>query len=182
MDPLVLLRRVLLRCSDEAATADTAELVFIADEELRESIRRDISAANRDLINGEWKGATVLAGAATEALLLWAIECKVEDLSGAKRDPKTDIPVGVNSAVAAKRLGRKPPTDVEQWHLSDYIEVALELNLIAESTAKQARLANDFRNLIHPGRAARLDAQCDLGTAHGTLAAVAHVVRDLSDE
>src|SRR5690348_7927062 len=64
--PIVLLRRALAKCSDEVPAADTTGLTFIADPDLRESIRRDISAANQDLVNGEWKGATVLAGSATE--------------------------------------------------------------------------------------------------------------------
>src|SRR5579872_693242 len=71
---VVLLRDALLKCPDEAPAPGTVELVFISDPELRDSLRRDISAANQDMIYGEWKGATVLAGSATEALLLWAIQ------------------------------------------------------------------------------------------------------------
>jgi hypothetical protein len=72
--PLVLLSQTLSKCPDEAPAPGTIELLFVTVSELRESIRRDISAANQDMVNGEWKGATVLAGSATEALLLWAIE------------------------------------------------------------------------------------------------------------
>src|SRR5579872_1159926 len=68
---IALLRSALAKCPDEAPALGTTELVFLGDPELRESIRRDISAANQDMANGEWKGATVLAGSATEALLLW---------------------------------------------------------------------------------------------------------------
>jgi hypothetical protein len=58
---IVLLLRVLLaKCPDEAPSPGTAELLFVTDADLRESIQRDISAANQDAVNGEWKGATVL--------------------------------------------------------------------------------------------------------------------------
>ena len=57
-NPIVLLRRALSKCPDEAPARGTTELLFIADADadLRESIRRDISAANQDMVNGEWKG------------------------------------------------------------------------------------------------------------------------------
>jgi hypothetical protein len=43
--------------------------MFITDDALRNSIRGDIGAAERAFANFEWKAATVLAGAAIEALL-----------------------------------------------------------------------------------------------------------------
>jgi hypothetical protein len=64
--------------------------------------------------------------------------------------------------------------------LIELIEVALHLDLVTPETATQARLGKDFRNLIHPGRAARLGQKCDRATALFALAAVEHVVRDLS--
>jgi hypothetical protein len=86
---IVLLLRVLLaKCPDEAPSPGTAELLFVTDADLRESIQRDISAANQDAVNGEWKGATVLAGSAIEALLLWA----VQDVE--RRTPGTVLPAG----------------------------------------------------------------------------------------
>ncbi len=74
LHPVTLVRRALADCPDEAPVPGTLALSFIGDVELRESIRLDIRAANRDLSNGNWKGATVLAGSAIEALLLWALQ------------------------------------------------------------------------------------------------------------
>ena len=71
--PLILIRDALEKCPDQAPAAATSELVFISDDGLRGSIRLDVSSATTALHNGEWKAATVLAGAAAEALLLWAI-------------------------------------------------------------------------------------------------------------
>jgi hypothetical protein len=74
--PVVLLRRAMAMCPDEAPSATTADLLFIDDLHYRENIRNDVSGAGKALHNGEWKAATVLAGSALEALLLWAIQSK----------------------------------------------------------------------------------------------------------
>jgi hypothetical protein len=170
--PVLLIYEALKHCPDEAPSPATAALTFITDPNLRDSIRLDISAANHGLVNREWKGATVLAGSAAEALLLWAIQEK-EQLS----------PGSLRAAVAALVTTNRP-TDAspESWGLSALIEVARQMSLINEDTAVQNRLCKNFRNLIHPGRAARLAQVCDRGTALAALAAVELVVRDLTAE
>ncbi len=171
--PLAIIRGVLSKCPDQNPSLATASLTFITDAALRESIRLDISAANRDMENGEWKGSTVLAGSATEALLLWAIQ----EAENAK--PGT-IAGTAGALVAAGTLGRRPKASAEQWDFVELIEVALHLGLIEHGTAVQSRLCKDFRNLIHPGRALRLGQICDRGTALSALAAVELVIRDLT--
>src|SRR5271154_1857179 len=52
---IVLLRDALAKCSDEALKPETTGLSFIGDVDLHQSIRRDISAANQDLVIGEWR-------------------------------------------------------------------------------------------------------------------------------
>ena len=143
----------------------TATLLFIPNIALRESIRNDISAANQALHDGLWKGSTVLAGAAIEALLLWAI----------KREPANRIQTARTSVLASNAS-----TDPDYWGLDQYIRVAKHLGLIEDETQQQTILAKDFRNLIHPGRSAREGQICDRGTALSALAAVELVVRDLS--
>ena len=61
LSPLYLIRTALSLCPDELPSAGTVELNFIPDQELRESVRTDISTTNAALSNGEWKAATVLA-------------------------------------------------------------------------------------------------------------------------
>jgi hypothetical protein len=161
-------------CPDEFPSPATVALAFIAEPALRDSIRLDIDAADRDLINAEWKGATVLAGAATEALLLWAIQ-EAEKKSGGA------ISGAISKIKAAGTLSPVPKAvDIDRWKFIDLIEVASVMGLIKDDTAKQARLGKDFRNLIHPGRVARLGQSCDRGTALAALAAVEFVVRDLN--
>ena len=79
-------------------------------------------------------------------------------------------------------LKQNPGADLEGqgWHLHEYVEVAAHLKLIEGDTAKLVRLTKDFRNLIHPGRAARLGQKCDRSTALTALAAVEAVARDLT--
>ena len=68
----------------------------------------------------------------------------------------------------------------DNWTLPQFIEVTEHLAIIKQDTAIQAKLAKDFRNLIHPGRAQRTAQACDRATALSALAAVEHVVRDLT--
>jgi hypothetical protein len=154
---LLVIREALVKCPDQAPSQMTAELTFVSDASLRDSIRLDISTATSALHNGEWKAATVLAGAAAEALLLWAIK----------------------NASALSTLPNQPKGTPDDWTLGQYITIATALALISESTAQQLLLARNFRNLIHPGRAQRLAETCDRAAALVALAAVECVVRDL---
>jgi hypothetical protein len=159
------IRHLLSKCPDQIPAPETTELIFISDVDLRESIRNDISTANQAYVDGLWKAATVLAGSAAEALLLWAITEK-------KSSPD------VETARAA--ITPSPTENPDRWNLGDYIKVAEQLRLVNATTAKQADLAREFRNLIHPGRANRLAKACNRGTALLALAAVEHIVEDLS--
>jgi hypothetical protein len=78
-NPISFIRRALSLCPDEIPSKDTAELIFIEDDDLRANLRIDISATNQALSNGEWKAATVLAGSVIEALLLWRLNQFGED-------------------------------------------------------------------------------------------------------
>lgn len=157
-------------CPDQSTAPATAELNFIPDPDLRANLRNDIGAVNRALSDGEWKGATVLAGSAIEAILLWDLQNRrAANVAGA-----------VGALVANHTFTPAPPAMLENWSLHHYTEVEAHLGIIAAQTAIEVRLAKDFRNLIHPGRAQRLGQKCDRGTALSSVAALDHVVRDLS--
>jgi len=170
---MAIIRGAMAVCPDEAPATGTTSLAFITDHELRESIRLDISGANRDLAEGEWKGGTVLAGAAVEALLLWSLQEHEQANAGS-------LAATAAALLASKTLSQSPDKSLERWGLHEFIAVAEKLRLVCAETATQARLAQNFRNLIHPGRAARLGQKCDRGTALSALAAVELVVRDLT--
>ncbi len=162
VNPIALISDMLRKCPDEFPSANTSELEFIEETDFRHSLRKDLSAISRALANSEWKAATVLAGSVLEALLLWKLD---------KDRPQ---------AMATNYAKLKKLRSMERWDLSDYIEAVVELQLIKERTANQARLAKDFRNLIHPGRSVRLGEICNRGTAFGAVAAVELVIEDLS--
>lgn len=155
---LTLVYSMLQRCPDEGVATGALELSFISDTEFRSAVQTDISTSNSALHNGEWKAATVLAGATIEALLLCVIQI----------------------SPSLPSLTPKPSGPPEKWNLSEYIDVAFRLNLITSATVIQAGLAKDFRNLIHPGRAQRNNQRCTRGTALAALAGLELVIADLS--
>jgi hypothetical protein len=169
--PVTIIRDALAKCPDESPAPGTSELGFILDRDLRMNLRNDIGAVTQALSNGEWKAATVLAGSAAEALLLWAL--------------KQRLPADITSAIASLRASREltaapDPNDLDRWNLYEFIQVAEKLGIIKANTAKQTRLAKDFRNFIHPGVAQRLGEKCDRATALSAVAGMEHVVRDLT--
>jgi hypothetical protein len=169
-NPLEIIRAALAKCPDQSPAPATSELKFIADADLRTNLRNDIGAVTRALSNGEWKAATVLAGSAIEALLLWSLSQR----------PPADITGATAALLATGELTRQPDPHLERWDLHEFTEVAANLNIIKKDTQTETRLAREFRNLIHPGRAQRLGQTCDRGTALASVAALDHVVRDLS--
>lgn len=171
-DAVTVIRHALSGCPDEYPPPATTELLFIKDIALRESIRQDVGAANRALNNAEWKAATVLAGAAIEALLHW----RLQEVSPGAAAVEAAVKVLLGTHVFKKN----PSKDLNDWSLHHFIEVTAHLGLIRPDTAQAARLAQNFRNLIHPGRAARLAQSCDRATAYSAVGALEHVIRDLT--
>jgi hypothetical protein len=159
--PIELLRNALSNCPDSAPAPGSAELEFMDDVPLRDQLRIDMTDAYRALHSGEWKAATVLAGSVMEALLLWGLN-------------KTTRPT-VEAAYGAAGTKIPSPKPFDEWLLWQFIDAARVADLIDDSTQKQAELAQDFRNLIHPGRAARLKDGCDRGTSHGAIAGMERV-------
>ena len=170
-DAVTVIRRALVNCRDEYPPPTTTELLFINDDGLRESIRQDVGAATRALNNAEWKAATVLAGAAIEALLHWQLQEPSPGVAAAQTAAKS---------LAASGKIENPDKNIDRWELHQFIEVAAHLKLLKPDTCSAAKLAQNFRNLIHPGRAARLAQTCDRATAYSAIGALEHVIRDLS--
>jgi hypothetical protein len=179
-NPVWLIARALEQCPDEFPAPVTHDLSFIGDEAFRDSIIRDIGAIEQALHHREWKAATVLAGSAIEALLLWRLQ--QEDI--------TKIRVAIDAEqieVKAAKPPRSwnPPTkcakasDLEHWQLQHYIPIARRLGHIGSATEQAANLGREFRNLIHPGAAQRKKTPCNRGTAYSAAGALQHVVIDL---
>ena len=173
LNPITIIRNALLKCPDEGVSKSISDLKFISIQELRESLRIDISSANQAFQNGEWKAATVLAGATIEAILLYLLHT-VQD-----SDPNK-ISTSITTLVSNGTLRQSPGNNLDKWVLHPLTEVAANLSLIRVETAVQIRIARDFRNLIHPGVSVRKNITCNRGTALSALAGLEHTINDLS--
>jgi hypothetical protein len=171
-DVIHTIRRVLSKCPDESSPAGTADLLFITDQQIRDSMIQDIGAANSALQNAEWKAASILGGAAIEALLHWKLS---EPQTAA-----TIVTTAMKKAVSSGKFRKSTSTDINDWRLVEFITIVRDLDIIEEETHKQADTARDYRNFIHPGFAARRNQICDRATALAVLSGLEHVIRDIS--
>jgi len=162
--------QVLKACPDHFPASSAVSLRFITDAKTRDSISLEIGSVESAVRNGEWKAATVLAGAAIEALLLWRL----------RQFPKKEATDAVDRCLAAVTLKHRPKPDQLDWTLPEMIETAAQLEVLRTNTVTEARQCKDFRNLIHPGRVLASDAECNRGTALSAVAALDFVVNDLA--
>lgn len=172
LDPVTLARQLLAKYPDEFPARSIVQLSFIGDTERRDAIRQDIDEAEIALQNSRWKAATVSAGVAVEALLLWALE----------QLPEARVAESAKKLRRDGKFTRRSATPLWELSLGDFIVLAESLDLIRRDTASQAELGKNFRNLIHPGRTQIRGHSCDRATARSALAALDHVIRDLMDE
>jgi hypothetical protein len=100
----------------------------------------------------EWLGATVFAGCALEEILLWEVK---------------------RAQVISQEVA-------DTLHLVDLIKKVRAAKLISSSAADLAELARDGRDLLHPGRVARMGTQCSKATALTALAAAQQVAEELN--
>jgi hypothetical protein len=151
-DAVERIRRLIKQCHDELPPIEP-ELPFIPDIDIRLGIEDRIRAAWTDFNAHEWMGATVFAGAALEALLLWALKHAT--------------------------LSEAPKRPLDELHLAELIRLAATNRVIDEASERQAGLAKDARNLVHPGRALRSGEACSKTTALTALAAAYCVIDQL---
>jgi hypothetical protein len=165
---LVRLRDILERCPDRVVPPIVNDLLFIADVPLRDNLRVDLASIETSIRDADWKPATVMAGSVAEALLLFCLQQNIAASTGALGQLRVagELPTGVI-------------TDLERLGLHEYIAIAHSLDIISAETAALLDVLKRFRNLIHPGRSARLNASCDRGTAHSALGAVLRLIRDI---
>jgi hypothetical protein len=109
-------------------------------------------------------GVIVGCGSVVEGLLTWALLRKEKD--------------ALDSGKACKdKQGKVKP--LQEWNLSNLIDVSVELDLIG-TTAKQASWAlKDFRNFIHPYNVLQQSARPDQALAMSAVAALVEIRRSL---
>lgn len=159
-NPIFLIRNALASSSDQPGPPAHAGLPFIQDIELRASIQQDIGGAHQALTNGEWKAASILAGAAIEALLHWRMR---------QLDPEV--------RTTAEKEVKSP---LGRWGLHDLIAIAEKFALLTGDAAQKARAAKDYRNLIHPGRAERTGLKPSRSAGYVAVGGMEAVIEALS--
>ncbi len=159
---VVVMRDTLERCADSVPLASEREFDFVADEDLRVDLQRDMETARRALNSGEWKTATVFAGVTMETLLL----------AGLQRLAAVDA----SKFAKAQEVDQRP---IERWTLEQLLSAAEKVGLLTETTLNNARTVQQFRNFIHPGKAQRLQQKCDRGTSFIAVGTVDRVARDV---
>lgn len=172
--PVVVVRDIMRAAPQEPIAVVQPRLAFLNDPELQNSIATDVASAEAAMADGRYKNACVMAGAAVEALLLWAVQ----------RRTSADHQAALARAQARRTQANRPTipaidADPRRWSLEQYIEVARDLPVLSGAAADACMLAKDFRNLIHPGRAERLQQQATRGSAAQGLAAIALTTEDL---
>lgn len=115
------------------------EFDFITDERFRDSLVADYAEFQASLSSTAWKAALVMLGSITEALL-------VEHLLS------TDY---------HKRVGADPL----KMQLSELITACQKEKVLSDKTAALSTVIQQYRNLIHPGRAIRLGEKASKSAA-----------------
>ncbi len=153
-DPVERIRRLLKLCHDEMPPPEP-ELPFIDDLDQRLGIEDQIHTAWANFEARQWMGTCAFAGAALEALLLWAL----------RRMKKLD----------------KQVSPLDRLTMHALIDEATKCSLIKADTQTQAGLARDARNLIHPGKVMRSGISCTKASALIALLGLYRVIEDLKN-
>src|SRR5579862_5472485 len=70
--------------------------------------------------------------------------------------------------------------DVEDWRLAALIEVASDLSWVHKARGDFSDVLRNYRNLVHPWKAARTPYKIDRGTANVSWQVVKETLRDLN--
>lgn len=124
---------------------------FIRDSELRQSLRSDYAELAACLAAGAWKAAHVLSGSIIEAML-------------------------ADFLISVKYKTRDPL----RMSLTDLIDACTKQGALTTKTSELSGAIRSYRNLIHPGRAKRLNEVADQDGARIVAALVGIIVREVS--
>ncbi len=131
------------------------DIKFVKDSKLKNFASTAAQEACRCFDAMAFNAAAVMAGSATESVLL-------------------DLLLQNKSKL---KTGGKP---LEEWRLVDLITTALKLNLLGRATGNLAQIVRQHRNLIHPGRSLREKNSIGRGEAEITLGILRLVCDELS--
>lgn len=150
-----------LEVKEDSPVIERKDFRFLADKKIRAIAERDYLEIQRAHIAQCWKSVIILAGSLIEAILTDCLTQKEREAQGATAAP----------------AGKKT---LEEWDLSQLINVAVELKLVTSSVEKLSHSVREYRNIVHPGNEVR--KQLVFGQEEARIALeVLHIVhRDLS--
>jgi hypothetical protein len=130
-----------------------ANLDFIVDDAFRESLTSDLAELEKALERNSLKAAHVLAGSIVEAVLIDYL---------------------ISEGIVDREAGLK-------LDLGGAIEKCKEKGVISGKTADLSSAIRSYRNLIHPGRAARLQEKISIETAVVANSVVSMVLSEIAE-
>jgi len=128
--------------NDTSALMPVPDVSFMKDEKLRRFAASAAQEASRCFGARAFTATAVMAGGATEAVLLDLLLQHKEKLPISKGDP------------------------IEKRQLGDLITAASKMNLLGTATSSLTQFVQQHRNLIHPGKFLREKRILDEGDAH----------------
>lgn len=111
--------------------------------------------------------AVIMCGSVLESVLLGA----------AKREPKK-----FNQSNSSPKNKDKKVKPFEEWHLSDFINVARDIGILRSDVQKFSHELRYFRNYIHPAKQAEVHFMPDKHTARLCLDALKAALADVAGE
>ena len=139
---------------DRPNEEQTSLFTFITSEEFKRSLESDYAELMACMGAKAWKAVHVLAGSIIEAVLI-------------------DYLVATNTGPQSKE-------DLLKMELGPAIEACKRAKVLTPNTAHLSLVVKDFRNLIHPGRIARLNERVDADGAVVASSLVRMVVKDVA--
>ena len=131
-----------------------ADFSFITYEDFRLALEADQAELVRCLEGRAWKAVHVLAGSITEAILL--------------------------DYLIATEYQKRPAEDLLKMNLHEAIAACRAEGVLSERTVQLSVVIKDYRNLIHPGRAVRLQDKVDEQSAKVAHALVEMIVAEVA--
>ena len=121
------------------ADTEESELEFVQDPELRDILEQDLAELRTVYDASACKSCLILAGGLLEGILADTL----------RADPQA-----ARSAIP-EQLGN-PTKDASSWDLNQLVTVAVHLGILKRTSGHLGHALREYRNLIHPGRQARL--------------------------
>lgn len=145
-------------------STEQLDFAFVQDEMVRNVLVDYWSQTQKASGADSYLGTLVGCGSIVEGLLTWALKQHEADAL-------------MSSKACRDKNGQVMP--LEDWNLSNLINVSVELKLIGETAKGASWAVKDFRNFIHPYNLLRKSARPDPALAESALGALREIARSL---